>query len=266
MIHFFPSRPVAISIFGLDIHWYGIMYALALIIGVMLLPTLQKLRGISLSKKQSNDLVTCVFLGVLLGGRLGYVLLYEASYFMQHPLEIVMVWHGGMSSHGGIIGVLCALLLFCHYNRLSILAIADILTVPIAIGLALGRGGNFINGELYGTLSSQWWAMSFPGVEGLRHPTQLYAVCKDLLIASVCALVLAKTSYESAVKRVKPGYVIAIFLILYGIFRSIVEHFREQPFGFIHVGAIPISWGQLYTVPVLLAGVGLLAFVRLRRS
>lgn len=264
MIELFPSRSVALSLFSFSIHWYGILYAVALIIGILLLPKLQRYRNLSLDEKQRSDLATYVFLGVLIGGRLGYVLLYDPLYYAHHPIDILKVWHGGMASHGGMTGVILAVLLFARRHSRSALAIGDVLVVPIAIGLALGRLGNFINGELYGTVSSLPWAMSFPGVSGLRHPTQLYAVAKDLSIALLCMILLFATSSNNQRKTVPHGYVLSAFLIAYGILRIAVEYFRDQPFGFVHLGALSISRGQLYSLPVLLCGIGLAITLLLR--
>jgi phosphatidylglycerol:prolipoprotein diacylglycerol transferase len=193
-MQFFPSRTVALSIGALQIHWYGIMYLLGFLIGAWLLPRLMKFRGLDLSRSDQESLILHVFLGVLLGGRFGFVLFYGGDYYLQHPLEIFAVWQGGMSSHGGFIGVILMLLLFCHRKKISVLSLADIIVIPVAIGLALGRIGNLINGELYGTVTNVRWAMAFPGAIGLRHPTQIYAFFKDLLITAVCLLHLSTTS------------------------------------------------------------------------
>lgn len=257
MIQFLPSRAVAIQIGGFGIHWYGIMYALAFLIGIFLIPRLEHYRRLRLTEKQRTALYTALMLGVLIGGRLGYVLLYGWKYYLMHPLEIVAVWQGGMSSHGGIIGVALGLQWFSRMKQINVWKITDIIVVPVAIGLALGRVGNFINGELYGTITTVPWGMYFPGVDGLRHPTQLYAVAKDMLISIVCFLHLQKSANTSPMKC---GVTTAIFLTMYGILRFIVEIFRDQPFGYVHLGIIDISWGQVYTIPVIIAGVVLYAW------
>lgn len=258
MIDFFPSRAVALSLGSLHIHWYGIMYLLAFLLGLPLVARLQKFRNLQLSAKQLETLSVSVFLGVLLGGRLGFVMFYGGTYYREHVMEVLAVWHGGMSSHGGFIGVAIALLLFARRQKISLFALTDALAVPVAVGLALGRVGNLINGELYGTLTTVPWGMHFPGVEGLRHPTQLYAIAKDLCIALVCMRLLTREN----LKKQTPGLVTASLLILYAILRSTVEIFRDQPYGYANVAGILISRGQLLTVPVFLLGIAILLFRR----
>ncbi len=252
MISFFPSRTIALTLGPLAIHWYGLMYLLAFLIGMWLIPRLQKHRGLRLDAKQREILYISVFIGVLVGGRLGYALFYGLPYFIAHPLEIFAVWKGGMASHGGIIGVSLALLLFARKHKISVLALADTIAVPVAIGLALGRIGNFINQELYGTVTTLPWGMHFDGVEGLRHPTQIYAFCKDIFIAAMAYWHLIRTSWTKMSDA--PGGAIAIFLMLYGVLRFVVEYFREQPDGFVSAAGILLSRGQLLTIPVLILG------------
>lgn len=268
MIDFLPSREVAVQIGSFSVHWYGLMYLSGFLIGAMLLPHLQKLRWLKLTADDRSSLLMHIVLGVLIGGRLGYVLFYSPAYYLDHPSEIFQVWLGGMSSHGGFIGVLIAVWYYSHKRYVSLLAVLDTIVVPVAIGLALGRVGNFINGELYGTVTGVPWAMSFPGAQGLRHPTQLYAVIKDLLIASACFVHLFSSASgipELSRSRVH-GTTTALFLILYAIFRIFVEHFREQPFGFATVGGVSLSWGQLYSVPIFLLGIGLVFWIKWRNS
>lgn len=260
MIQLFPSRIVALALGPLSIHWYGILYLLGFLIGIWLLPKLLKYRDISLHEKQKESLLLHVFLGVLAGGRLGYVLFYGGTFFLQHPLEIFAVWHGGMSSHGGFLGVALALALFTRRHRIFLLALTDVLIVPIAIGLALGRLGNLINGELYGTVTTLPWGMYFSGVEGLRHPTQIYAMVKDLFIASVCFLHLKRSSPPTPLLPQErgetcSGQTTALFLILYAVLRFIVEMFRDQPYGYSEILGFEFSRGQLLTIPLFLTGV-----------
>lgn len=254
MITFFPSRTIALSIGIVDIHWYGLMYLFGFLIGAWLVSRLQKYRQLQLSSAEQESLFLSVFLGVLLGGRLGFVLFYGGTYYLENPLEILAVWHGGMSSHGGFVGVLLALMLFTRKKGISLLALGDVLAVPIAIGLALGRLGNFINGELYGTLTDAPWGLVLLGADGLRHPTQLYAMLKDLLIAAVCMRLLV----WSASRPNARGLVASWFLILYAILRFLVEIYREQPYGYTEVAGALLSRGQLLTLPILALGILLL--------
>jgi phosphatidylglycerol---prolipoprotein diacylglyceryl transferase len=249
MVTFFPSREVALGILGLSIHWYGVMYLLAFLLAGWMLPRLQKLRSLDLSTDAWASLLSWAIIGVIVGGRLGFVLFYEPGYFLSEPSQIVAVWRGGMSVHGGIIGVVVALFFALRKQKGNILKIADIAVVPVAIGLALGRVGNFINQELYGTPTNLPWAIAIPGVEELRHPLQLYAVCKDLLIAAVCFWHLKRKT------NVIPGRTCALFLMLYGVLRFLLEYIRAQDYAYLDLGVLLLSRGQLLTLPVLCVGV-----------
>lgn len=240
------------SIGTFAVHWYGILYLAAFLLAYALLPRLQRFRGLSLSTEVWASVLSFAIGGVIIGGRLGYVLFYEPSYFLEHPLQIVAVWNGGMSSHGGFISVVLALLWACRRHKVSVLSLADIVVVPAALGLACGRIGNYINLELYGTVTTLPWGMTIPGVEGLRHPTQIYAVLKDLFIAGICFLHLR------SVTSVPHGRTCALFLMLYAALRFAVEHFREQPYGYV----LGLSYGQLYTVPLFFAGLALYLWLR----
>ncbi len=260
MIQFLPSRSVALALGQFEIHWYGIMYMIGFLIGLWLLPKLLQYRKLTLSERQKESLFLCVFLGVLFGGRIGYVFFYGGTFYLEHPAEIFAVWHGGMSSHGGFLGVFFALLYFAKKNHIKFFALLDVLVVPIAIGLALGRLGNLINAELYGTVTNLPWAVSFPNVEGLRHPTQVYAMLKDVFIAAVCFLHLR--SSKGSTKRV--GETTSVFLVLYSLLRFIVEFFRDQQQEPIAMLGILLSRGQLLTIPLFILGV--LFYVRRHRA
>ncbi|HLD71211.1 MAG TPA: prolipoprotein diacylglyceryl transferase [Candidatus Peribacteraceae bacterium] len=245
---FFPSRTVALEVLGFAIHWYGVMYLLAFVVALIMLPRIQRERGLLLLREQWASLVSYAVIGVIVGGRLGYVFFYEPGYFSIRPREIFMVWHGGMSSHGGFIGVATALFLYCYRHKLDVRKVADVIAVPVAIGLAFGRFGNFINQELYGIATDLPWGISIPGVEGLRHPTQIYAIAKDLFIAGICFWHL------KYVRSVRPGRTFALFLILYGILRFLVEFLRAQDQSLVNLGILHLSYGQLLTLPILFIG------------
>lgn len=253
MIEFFPARAVALSLFGFAIHWYGLLYLAGFVLGYVLLPRLQKYRGLTLTKDQWSDILTWSVVGVLAGGRLGYVLLYDPFEYLRNPLEILMVWHGGMASHGGFIGVILVLFFMAWKHKISLLALGDIVVIPVAIGLALGRVGNFINQELYGTITTLPWGISIPGVDGLRHPTQLYAVGKDLFIALVCFLHLRMPSRPK-------GQTAGIFLVLYGVLRFLIEYLRVPTHSAWIIGSVVLTRGQGYSVPIVVGGVLLLYF------
>jgi phosphatidylglycerol:prolipoprotein diacylglycerol transferase len=260
-MHFFPSRTVAIMIGPLAIHWYGLMYLFGFIIGAMLLPKLYKYREISLTKEQLDSLVFFIALGVIGGGRLGEVLLWDPSYYIHHPLQIFAVWNGGMSAHGGIVGVLLMGLWYCRRHSIDFWRLGDLTMVPIAIGLALGRIGNFINQEIVGTITTLPWAMHFDGYEGLRHPVQLYAVAKDLCIAALCFFYLTRSM------KSRPGRVIGIFFVSYGVLRFCIEYLRDQAgYAPYVLGPIVLTQGQMLTIPVFLAGCVVLYLRRENRA
>ena len=248
MPSFFPSRAVALSLFGFDVHWYGLLYLAAFLVVYVLLPKLQHFRNIELSRDAWSDILSWGILGVLLGGRLGYVLFYDPAYFLAHPLEVFAVWHGGMSSHGGFLGVILSMVYSCRKHKISLLALGDIVVVPVAIGLALGRVGNFINQELYGIPTTLPWGIAIPGIDELRHPTQLYAVVKDLFIALVCYLHVRLPAQPK-------GQTAGIFLVLYGVLRFALEFLREPTHTALILGPVILTRGQVYSVPIVVGGV-----------
>jgi phosphatidylglycerol:prolipoprotein diacylglycerol transferase len=258
VIELFPSRIIALQIGEFAIHWYGVMYLLAFVLAFILLPNLQSHRQLFLIRDEWASIISAAVVGVIIGGRLGYVLFYEPEYFSEHPSKILSVWEGGMSSHGGFIGVTIMLLFICWRMKLDIRKVADVAVVPIALGLALGRFGNFINQELYGTVTALPWGIHIPGVDGARHPTQLYAMIKDVSIALLCYFHLRYA------KPFVPGRTAALFLMLYGVLRFIVEHFRAQTYMLSHIGPITLTRGQLLTIPVFLIGVFLWVMLRER--
>lgn len=247
MIDFFPARNVALIVGEFPIYWYGILYLLSFVVAALLLPRLQYLRKLRLSKGEWSDILTWAVVGVLVGGRFGYVLFYRFSDFLGNPFVLFDVRSGGMASHGGFIGVALALLWVMRKRAWDQkLSIADVAVVPVAIGLAFGRFGNFLNQELYGTVTTLPWGMRFDGATGLRHPTQFYAMGKDIAIAASCFWYLRSTRGSFI-----PGRSLALFLMLYGVLRFAVEIFRDQT-GISMYG--PFSEGQVLTIPVFLAG------------
>lgn len=248
MLELLPSRTVAVELFGFPVHWYGLLYFIAFLLAYALLPRLQKYRGLSLSANDWSQILSWAVIGVIVGGRLGYVVLYEPLHYFSNPWEIPAVWLGGMSSHGGFVGVSLALWHIVRKKRIDPLSFADTVVVPIALGLMLGRIGNFINQELYGSVTTLPWGIVIPGVEGLRHPTQLYAAAKDLAIALICFLHL------STAPRVK-GQTFSLFLILYGVLRFLLEYVRVPSHAPFDLGFLILTRGQLYTLPIILVGI-----------
>lgn len=251
-MHLFPSRQIFLEIGPLAIHWYGIMYLLAFLIAWWLLPVLAAKKGYQLSKDDIGTILFAGILGTIIGGRLGFVTFYAPEYYGDRPWRILALWEGGMSSHGGMIGVAVAMLIVLRKlkTKISLWQLGDLLIVPIAIGLALGRLGNFINLELYGPVTALPWGIQIPGVEGLRHPTPLYAMGKDLLIAGVCFLFLFRSRKE--------GTTLGLFFVLYGVLRFLVEFVRVETAGGLDLGILYLTRGQLLTIPVITIGLYIL--------
>jgi phosphatidylglycerol:prolipoprotein diacylglycerol transferase len=250
--------PVAISVGPLAVRWYGLMYLVAFGIAFALARSRIK-RGMSgnISYAVFDDLFFFCVLGVVLGGRLGYVLFYKPGYYFSHPLEILAVWQGGMSFHGGFLGVLLAMVYIARKYQLRWLAITDFIAPLIPPGLAAGRIGNFINGELWGRVIEKGadvpWGMVFRGAGPLpRHPSQLYQFAGEgVLLFVILWLYSAKPRPVGAVS--------AMFLIGYGVMRFAAEFFRE-PDDFLGLLAFNLSMGQWLSLPMIVAGIAMLAW------
>ena len=248
-MQFFPTRQIFFEAGPIAVHWYGVMYLLAFLFAWYAIPRLAKIKRYAFTPEDMGNLLFAGILGTIIGGRLGYVLFYAPEYFGEHPLEILMLWNGGMSSHGGMIGVAIAVILQHRrmHDAISLWQLGDLLAIPIAIGLALGRLGNFINLELYGPITTMPWGIVVPGVEGVRHPAQMYAMVKDLVIAGIC------TWSFFHVRR--DGMTLGIFFILYGMLRFAIEYFRIETAQGFDAGLLHITRGQLLTLPVFVIGV-----------
>jgi phosphatidylglycerol:prolipoprotein diacylglycerol transferase len=243
--------PIAFSLGPLSVRWYGLMYLLAFVQFIWL-GRLRIKRGNSLlSVEQLDDLLFYGMLGVIVGGRMGQVIFYEPGYFSSHPLEIFAVWKGGMSFHGGFLGVLIAMLLWARKNQHNWFDIVDFIAPLVPLGLAAGRIGNFINGELWGRVTdAAWpWAMIFPQSGDLqpRHPSQLYHVALEGIILFA---ILWLFSRRRRPRRAVSG----LFLIGYGTFRFITEFFREPDSG-IFGQSYTISMGQWLSLPMIVIGI-----------
>jgi phosphatidylglycerol---prolipoprotein diacylglyceryl transferase len=251
----FPAiDPVLIEIGPFSIRWYALAYVVGLVLGWRYMLHLARRIPGTVTELQVDDFLLWATLGVVLGGRIGYVLFYNTTYFLNHPLQIFAVWQGGMSFHGGLIGVITALILFCRLRRLSILRVGDLLVCAVPIGLLLGRIANFINGELFGRAADAPWAMVFPNGGPIpRHPSQLYEAFTEGL---VLFLLLAWMAHFTRAPQ-RPGLIAGTFLVGYGIARITMEFFREpdKQLGFLF-GAT--TMGQLLSLPLIVAGLWLI--------
>ncbi len=287
----FPDlRPEIFSIdignFSFALRWYALAYIAGFLGGwwiiqrLMLRPALWPANAAPTTPSQIESLLTYVIIGVILGGRLGFVLFYQPGYYLANPAEILRVWEGGMSFHGGMAGVVVAGLVFCRRNGVAPLQMADAMALVAPIGIGLGRVANFINAELWGRPTLQPWGVIFPGAQAqscpfdwpqlycARHPTQLYeAALEGAVLFAVLAFLVWR---RGALKR--PGTVTAVFLAGYGLGRFSVEFFRQPDAQFItldnpmgHVlslGPLGVTMGQALSLPMIVAGVALLLWRR----
>ena len=254
--------PVIFSVGPLQVRWYGLMYVLGFIASIILVKHQIKKFGFKELETHFENLNLVLIISLVLGGRLGYVLFYNLPYYLSHPGEIMATWRGGMSFHGALLGLIIGGVVFCRIKKLDFWRTADFYAVTIPIGLGLGRLGNFINGELYGRVTDVPWGMIFPGGGPLpRHPSQLY---ESFLEGLVLFLILWTLKEKQKPPSSWPsGSMIALFLIFYGIFRIMVEFFREPDtqlgFIFLHV-----TMGQLLSGLMIVAGI-ILLLVRRRQ-
>ena len=248
----FPNiDPVIVSFGPVAIRWYALAYVLGLVLGWRYIRLLSKGAISGLESRTADDFLVWCTLGVIVGGRLGYVIFYQPGYFIENPGQIPVIWQGGMSFHGGMLGVIVALFLFARQRKLNPLSVADAAACAVPIGLFFGRVANFINGELYGRASDVSWAMVFPtGGPEARHPSQLYEAFLEGLVTFTILTVLV---FVFRFGR-RPGLLTGIFLICYSLSRIVVELFREPDafLGFIFSG---ITMGQILSLPMLLIGV-----------
>jgi len=247
--------PVAIHLGSFGIRWYSLAYIIGILAGLFWLKKSNEKRHF-LTKAAYDDWITWAVLSIILGGRLGYVLFYNLSFFIQNPLEIFAFWHGGMSFHGGLLGMIFGMWLFSKKYKIDFLQLMDNLSVAAPIGLFCGRIANFMNMELYGRVSEGNFGIIFPNAGPLpRHPSQLYEAALEGVLLF---LILFTLSQKTRIMDFR-GKLSGIFLILYGLFRSIIENFREpdEQLGFIFA---KITMGQLLSLPLIFLGIFLLLF------
>ena len=251
--------PVFLRIGPLELRWYGLMYILAFTAAYFLIRHAVETRGIRLTRDDIGDLVFAVALGIILGGRIGYILFYNIGYYLENPLKLFAVWEGGMSFHGGFAGSLISGIIYCRKKKLNFLEIADVCFFTAPIGLMFGRIGNFINGELYGRVTDVPWGVIFPGGGFLpRHPSQLY----ESFLEGPVTLVLLWLIWHA---RRPAGTVLWGFIALYGLFRTFVECFREPDQQIGYIGGV-FSMGQILSIPMFIAGCIMVLHLNRRKS
>ncbi|MCD8563285.1 MAG: prolipoprotein diacylglyceryl transferase [Alphaproteobacteria bacterium] len=256
--------PVAMAVGPVEIRWYALAYMAGFILGwqyCLYLAGLQK-EGQRPFKTDIDDFLPWAVLGVILGGRIGYIFFYQPELYWDDPVEAFKLWHGGMAFHGGILGVILATFIFCRVQKIPFLRLTDMLACVTPIGLFFGRIANFINGELFGRPTGVWWAVNFPRAGELpRHPSQLYEAGLEGLVLFLILLVLSR--FEAVRKRA--GILSGVFLLGYGAFRFFVEFFREPD---IQVGFIfeYFTLGQMFCVPMILAGLTLVVYALVNKK
>jgi len=266
----FPNfDPVLLHLGPISIRWYALAYITGLLIGWWGMRRLVRRPPPVASLTQVDDFLTWATLGVILGGRLGYIFFYQPGEYLSHPLAMLQVWNGGMSFHGGMIGVIVAIILFCRREKISVLRFADCLSVVSPIGLFLGRCANFVNGELWGRAAPEGlpWAMVFPrDVDALgnprnipRHPSQLYQALLEGVLLFVIVFLLSRIPRL----RARPGFLTGAFLVGYGLARITGEFFREPDSfkGYLIGGA---TMGQLLSLPMVLVGLAFVSYALTR--
>ncbi|MFW2544185.1 prolipoprotein diacylglyceryl transferase [Primorskyibacter sp. 2E107] len=280
----------SIELFGMTfaLRWYALAYIAGILIGWRIAlaairrPKLWAGDLAPMTENQIEDLLTAIILGIILGGRLGYVLFYQPAYYLANPIEIPMVWTGGMSFHGGLLGVMAAILWFCWKQRVPLASTADLAAIATPVGLLLGRLSNFVNAELWGRPTDVPWAVAFPGSAAqdcgqpvgevcARHPSQLYEATLEGLILGLVLLILVR---RGALKI--PGLTAATFFIGYGLSRFLVEFVRQpdaqfvsdgNPLGLaLHIGGYGLTMGQVLCLPMIFGGLAVMAIVRRRAA
>lgn len=257
MIPYPEIDPVAFSLGPFDVRWYALAYLAGFLGGWQYALYLTRLFNDGPHKQVIDDFIPWAVLGVILGGRAGYVLFYQPGYYFEYPIEILKVWAGGMAFHGGLLGAMIAVVAFAYVRRIAILRMGDIVACCVPIGIFFGRIANFINGELYGRPSSLPWSMVFPmGGDVPRHPSQIYEALLEGLLLFV---ILGWTVHRRAVRE-RPGMVAGLFLGLYGVFRFGAEFFRapDPQIGLVYDA---LTMGQILSVPMILAGIGIMIYV-----
>lgn len=240
-------NPVIFQIGPIGVHWYGVMYVITFILAYLFFHYSWLGKKVDLTTTQKDSFLIYVILGIILGGRLGYILFYNLPYYLENPLKMFHVWEGGLSFHGGVIGILTATIIFREIHKTKFFKLTDIITTVAPLGLFFVRIGNFINGELYGRIADKF-CLYFPtDPNNCRYPSQLFQALLEGLLLFIIMLLINR-------KNTKPGIPSSLFLILYGVFRVLAEHFREPDpqLGFI-IGKF--TMGQLLSIVMIICGI-----------
>jgi len=250
--------PTIFSLGPLDIRWYGLIYVTGFVIAYIYLLFLEKKKQTELNREQIDEFIFYLLIGTIIGARLFYVIFYNFGHYLENPLSILALWQGGLSFHGGLAGAFVSGMIFCRKNKLSYLKLADILALPLAFGLFLGRIGNFINGELVGRITNVPWCFYFKDYEGCRHPSQLYESAKNLFIFFV---LLGIKQFKK--RKLPDGYLFLIFMAMYSVLRFFIEYVREPDtqLGFV---IFSLTMGQLLNIVMFLVTVGVMVVIRKR--
>ena len=251
----FPDfDPVALDLGIIVIRWYALAFIAGLLAGWGYILWLLRRPPMTMTRQQVGDFFSWAIVGVIVGGRLGFVGFYQPGYFLENPSQILAVWNGGMSFHGGLLGIVAATFFYARRYQINVLSLADLVAAAAPIGLFFGRLANFINGELYGRVTNVPWAFVFPtGGELGRHPSQLYEAGLEGLLLFVILFALARFAHG----RDRPGLIAGVFLVGYGAARSYVELFR-QPDTYVGDGGFllgNITMGQILSAPIIIAGI-----------
>ena len=240
--------PVAFQIFSFEIRWYSLAYIIGILLGWVLSKKIF-IKNLEINKK-FDDYISYLIIGIIVGGRLGYIVFYNFNYYLNNILDIFKIWEGGMSFHGGLIGVICASIVFAKKNKQDYFLYTDVVALAAPIGIFFGRLANFVNSELYGSPTEVSWAVTFVQVDNLsRHPSQLYEAVLEGIILFLILIYFRKKNYLE-----KPGLISALFLILYSIFRFILEFFRvpDEQLGYL---ILSLSMGQIISLIFVIFGI-----------
>ena len=257
MLEFPNINPVAIDLGIIQIRWYAISYIAGILFSWSLILNIIKFKNLKIDNKVISELISNSMIGIIIGGRLGYVIFYNPDYYLNNLLEIFKLWNGGMSFHGGFIGVVFAVIYSSKISKTPILILADLIVIVAPIGIFFGRLANFINGELYGRITNHSFGMIFPNAgNSPRHPSQLYeAFFEGFLLFIIMLLFIKFTNILN-----KKGLITALFLSCYGSFRFIIEFFRE-PDANIGLLYFNFSMGQLLSLPMIIVGLYFIIFI-----